>query len=194
MADTELAPAFQDNSETNLKGSTAAGGLDATLPYTEVRLANGQMVELPTSLLIAAMQEQSAPERKPASSKEGQESSVVVPLVEERLAIGKREIATGSVRLRKSVQEYSQQLDERLAVRTFDIERVVLNRQVETAPPVRQEGNVTVYSLVEEQLVLTKQLILKEEVHVIQRDTERRDEQVVTLKKESLSVERESLV
>jgi stress response protein YsnF len=95
------------------------------------------------------------------------------------------------VRLQKTVENYDQALDEPLAVRTYDIERVIFNRPVDSAPPTRQEGDTTVYSLVEEQLVLTKQLVLKEELRVTQRDAERRDTQVVTLRRERFEVERQ---
>ena len=94
--------------------------------------------------------------------------------------------------LRKSVQEFQQSLDETLAVRTFDVQRVVINRPVEAPPAIRSEGPTTVYPVVEERLILTKELILKEEIHVTQRDTERHDTQVVTLQREHIEVERHS--
>ena len=117
----------------------------------------------------------------------------VIPLIEEQLLVGKQTVETGKVRLIKSVQEHQQALDEPLAVRTFDIERIILNHPVDAAPGIRHEGEVTIYPVVEEQLVLTKQLILREEIRVTQRDTERRDNQVVTLRREHLLIEREDL-
>lgn len=120
-------------------------------------------------------------------------AQVLVPLVEERLSVARRVVETGKVRLRKIVQTYEEALDEPLAVRTFDIERVILNKPVDAPPAIRQEGETTIYSLVEEQMVLTKQLVLTEEVRVTRRDTERRDTQKITLTREHLSVEREIL-
>ena len=116
----------------------------------------------------------------------------MVPIVEEQLTVGKRTVATGRIRLQKTVQEYQQALDEPLAVRTFDVERTVLNRPIDAVPEVRQEGDTTIYPLIEERLVLTKELILKEELRVTRRDSERRDTQVVTLRKEHITVERSS--
>jgi uncharacterized protein (TIGR02271 family) len=81
-------------------------------------------------------------------------------------------------------------LDEPLAIRTFDVERITINQVVDAPPEVRQEGDTTIYPLVEEQLVLTKQLILKQEVRVTKREGEKRDTQVVTLRREQLSVVR----
>lgn len=118
------------------------------------------------------------------------DEKTVIPLVEEQLEIGKRTVETGVVTLRKRIEEYHETLDVPLAVRSFDIERVVLNRPVEAAPEIRHEGETTIYSLVEEQVVVTRQLILKEEVRVTRRDTERRDTRTVTLQREHLDVTR----
>lgn len=118
------------------------------------------------------------------------EAGTTISIIEETLQVEKRVVETGTVRLHKRVQEYQETLDEPLIVRTFDVQRVALNRPVESTPTVRQEGETTIYPLVEEQLVLTKQLILKEEVRITKRETERRDNQVVNLRRESLTVER----
>jgi uncharacterized protein (TIGR02271 family) len=114
----------------------------------------------------------------------------VVPVVEEQLRVGRRVVETGKVTLRKTVQEFETQLNEVLATRGFDVERVVVNRPVDVAPGIRQEGPTTIYPIVEEQLILTKQLVLKEEVHVTQRDSERRDTRPVALRRELIEVER----
>ena len=106
-------------------------------------------------------------------------TSEVIPLIEEQLTVGKRLVQTGKVVLEKTVQEYERQLDEPLALRTYDIERRVLNKPVDHTPAVRHEGDTTIYPVVEERLILTKQLILKEEVYVKLRDDVRVDTQVV---------------
>lgn len=167
----------------------ASGSLDGAKEQTELRLEDGGAVRIPTAWLLEQMARSGGginTEREAA----GDAGSMVIPIVEEQLQVGKRTVATGKVVLEKGVQEYSEALDVPLAVRTFDIERTVLNRPVETAPPVRQEGETTVYSLVEEQLVLTTQLILKEEVRVTKREVERRDTRTVTLRRDTLSVTR----
>ena len=120
------------------------------------------------------------------------DETITVPLIEEQLTVEKRVIETGKIRLLKSVQTYEELLDESLAVRSFDIERVIVNQPVEIPPPIRQEGDTTIYSLVEERMVLTKQFILTEEIRVTQRDTERRDRRKLVLSREYLAVEREA--
>ncbi len=170
-----------------------AGELDPGCAYTELRMADGQVVRLPTQLLLSGAVQSGEYMDDPVGTESGQgDGSLVVPVVEEQLTVGKRTVATGTVRLRKTVQEYQQALDEPLAVRTFDVERVVLNRPIETVPEVRQEGETTIYPLIEERLILTKELVLKEELRVTRRDSERRDTQVVTLRREHVVVERSS--
>ena len=168
---------------------TLAGNLDAGIPVTELRLPGGRMVRLDTYLLLGA---QAGEESAPASM--DLPETLVIPLIEEKLIVGKQTIETGRVRLVKTVSEFTEHLNEPLAVRTFDIERVVVNQPVESAPAVRQDGPTTIYPVVEEQLVLTKRLILKEEIHVTLRDTTRVDTQAVTLHREHLTVEREDLI
>ena len=169
-----------------------AGELDLARAYTELRMSNGQVVRLPTEILRS--EEERTPEfsgSNPASPElESDAASLVVPIVEEQLTVGKRTVATGTVRLEKTVQEYQQALDEPLAVRTFDVERVVLNQVIDAVPELRQEGDTTIYPIIEERLILTKELVLKEELRVTKRDTERRDTQVVTLRREYMTVER----
>jgi hypothetical protein len=58
-------------------------------------------------------------------------------------------VETGKSILRKKVQEFETQLDEVLAVRSFDVERVVVDRAVQIAPEVRQEDTTIMYPIVQ---------------------------------------------
>lgn len=169
---------------------TASGELDARRSQTELRFPGGQVLRVPTAFLLkqsgrGGRTESFAPEEALAGGE-----PVRIPVIEEQLEVGKRTVVTGTVLLEKQIQEYHEALDVPLAVRTFDIERIVLNQPIQSAPEVRQEGDTTIYPLVEEQLVLTTQLVLREEVRVTRRETERRDTRTVTLKRESLTVTR----
>ena len=169
-----------------------AGNLDLARTYTELHLTSGEIVRLPTELLLSGTKSGADKNtHELASSFPGQEGqSLVMPIMEEQLSVAKRTIATGVVRLHKSVQEYQQTLNETLAVHTFDVQRVVLDRVVDTAPDIRQEGDTTIYPIIEERLVLTKELVLKEELHVTKRITSKLDIQEVMLRKEQITVER----
>ncbi len=168
---------------------TAMESFDSTLPATELRLPDGRILRVPTALLLEQFSVvDPLDSRSPMASEE--DEPVAIPVIEEQLHVGKRSVVTGTVRLDKHVGVYEEALDIPLAIRSFDVERVVLNQLVEAAPPVRQEGDTTVYPLVEEQLILTKQLIVREELRVTRRDTERRDTRTVSLRRESIEVTR----
>ena len=169
---------------------TATEVFDTSLPVTELQLSDGRLFRVSTALLLeqlAAADSIAAGDLRLVLT---EEESVAIPVIEEQLHVGKRSIVTGTVRLDKHIGVYEEALDIPLAVRSFDIERVVLNQPIEAAPAVRQEGETTIYPLVEEQLILTKQLILREELRVTRRDTERRDARTVSLRRESIEVTR----
>ena len=173
-----------------------SGEIDEGYAYTELWMPDGQVIRIPTATLKPSPvldQDHPAQDELSLAVNTGN-SGVTIPVVEERVVISKRTVPTATVRLHKGVHEYDQTINESLAVRTFDVERVVLNQVVETAPAVRQEGDVTIYPLVEERLVLTKELVLREELRVTRRDTERLETRTVHLQREVMTVEREAAV
>ena len=115
----------------------------------------------------------------------------VITLAEETLRIGKRTVE-GRVRLHKTVSERLETVDVPLVREQVEVERVSVNRPVEEAEGVRMEGEVMVIPRYEEVLVVSKQLVLVEEVRVRTLRTERREPQQVTLRREELSVERDA--
>ena len=68
--------------------------------------------------------------------------------------------------------------DDRLAVRS------------EAIPPVRQEGDTTILSVVEETLVIARRLILKEEVHIRRLHVSERHHEAVVLRKQEAVITR----
>ena len=181
-----------DSQTTNVL--LASGSVDPERAVTELQLQDGRTVRLSTAALLASGHGARATfddlAREPQDLVAGES---IIPVAEEHLVVGRRVVETGKVRLRKAVQEFETELDEVLAVRSFDVERVVINQPVDAPPAVRQEGETTVYPLVEERLVITRQLVLKEELRVTQRDTERHDNRPVTLRREVVEIEREPL-
>ena len=163
------------------------GKLDSTEAFTELQFPDGRLVRLPTALLELEQPRQSPGNFLPY------EQEVVIPLSEEQLAITKRSVTTGTVHLEKTVEAFEVKLNEPLAVHSWRVERVAVGQVVEVEPTVRQEGSTTIYPLLEERLVLTKQLVLLEEIRVTRESSELRDTRTVVLRREHLSVEREAL-
>jgi uncharacterized protein (TIGR02271 family) len=103
----------------------------------------------------------------------------VIPLLAEEVAVAKKVIETGRVRVARVTHEREQLIDELLAHQTAEIERVRIGQQVDTMPAVREEGDTIVIPIVEEVLVVERRLFLKEEVRVRRvRSTERHQESV----------------
>ncbi len=167
---------------------TAYGQLDESKQQTEFCFPDGRVIRISTADLLKANVQLAQNQAVSV----GTEPSLVIPVLEERLEVGRRTVETSKVILEKHIHEYQQALDETLAVTTYDVEHISFNEVVGDPPPVRHEGDTTIYPVVEERLVLTKELVLREEVRVTRRDTEKRDTRVVTLQRESVTVRRTS--
>lgn len=119
------------------------------------------------------------------------EEVAAIPLVEERLEVGKRQVESGRVRVRVAVDTREEIVPAELARDRVEIRRVPRNVAVAELPGVRLEGDTTIIPVVEEQLVVEKRLVLIEEIHVVRR-TETAVEQIpVTLRSERGEIERE---
>ena len=117
-------------------------------------------------------------------------SSEVVPLLEETLAVGKRRVATGSLRVTTRTDTRQETAEVELARSVVEVTRVPVDRPVDEAPAVRTEGDTTIVSVVEERFVVVKQLFLKEEMHIrhlVERETSR---QPVALRRQRAVIER----
>jgi uncharacterized protein (TIGR02271 family) len=113
-----------------------------------------------------------------------------IPVVDEEERINKREVVTGRVRIRTRVEEADETVRGTLDEEVVEVERVPVDRIVEAAPAVRQDGDVTIIPVMEEVLVVEKRLVLKEELHVRRRRKQESVEVPVTLRRERVEVER----
>ena len=129
-------------------------------------------------------------ERRGAPGEDVQEYAAI-PLVEERLTVGKRAVESGRVRVRVTVEEREEILTEQLARDDVKIERVQRNERLTEMPHVRLEGGTTIIPVVEEVLVVEKALMLVEEIHV-RRVTETETVDIpATVRSERATVERD---
>ena len=99
-------------------------------------------------------------------SSDRQEDGGLLPLIEEQLDVTTRIRETGILRLKKSTQERTETIEVPLTAVGWRVERVPVDRVVAEAPAVRQEGETTIYPVMEERLVVTRQLVVREEVRV----------------------------
>ncbi len=119
----------------------------------------------------------------------GTDQTTVIPILEEEVVIGKRQVETGRVRIKKVVQERQELVDLPLLSEEIEIKRVPINRPVDSPVAVRKEGDTIIVSVLEEVLVVQKQLLLKEEVHIITKHSERHQPKQITLRREEVIVE-----
>ncbi|CAA9581427.1 MAG: hypothetical protein AVDCRST_MAG86-2824 [uncultured Truepera sp.] len=118
------------------------------------------------------------------------DDTVTVPVVEETLRVDKRTVERGRVQVNKRVLEREETVDVPLMQEVVEVERTSINRLVDEPTAVRYEGDTTVIPLFKEVLVVTKQLMLVEEVRVTKRRSEHRQPQQVMLRREEVTVER----
>jgi uncharacterized protein (TIGR02271 family) len=119
-----------------------------------------------------------------------QQEVAAIPLVEERLAVAKRQVEAGRLRVRVSVEEREERVPVTLAHDEVEVERVPKNLAVSELPSVRLEGNTTIIPVVEEVVVVEKRLMLVEEIHVRRKSSTTTEEIPVTLRSEQVSIER----
>lgn len=113
-----------------------------------------------------------------------------IPLAEEQLRVHKRTRETATVRVAKRVETRTETVDEPLLREEVDVERVPVDRVVETPPAIRREEGLTIIPVVEERLVVHKELVLKEEIHLRRRRAVHREPRQVSLRRETVDVER----
>ncbi len=114
----------------------------------------------------------------------------VIPVIEETLDVQKRQVETGGVRIIKVVHEREEVVNVPRVREEVTVERVTLNRLVDTPVSMRQEGDTLIIPLLEEVVVMEKRLMVKEELRITKRRIEEQASQQVTLRREEVVVER----
>jgi stress response protein YsnF len=120
------------------------------------------------------------------------EAEEILPLVEETATVDKRAVVTGKVRVRTITDTAEELAKATLQSDAVEVTRVPIDKAVDTAPKIRTEGDVTIVPVLEEVLVVTKQLVLKEELHIRRRVETETVEVPVSLRKQRAIVEREA--
>ena len=112
------------------------------------------------------------------------------PLYAEDLTVSKRQIAGDMVQVSTITRENESFVDETLNHERVQIDRIPIGRQVDAVPPVRQEGDTTILSVVEETIVVERRLILKEEIHIRRLHVSERHQEAVILRKQEAVITR----
>ena len=116
-------------------------------------------------------------------------TTTVVPVLKEVVRVGTRIVDRGGVAVHIGVSTHEEVVERDLSQDVLSVERVKVERVVETAPEIRQDGDVTVIPVLEEQLVVTKRLVLVEEIHVRRQARTTPWKDTITLRREVATVE-----
>ncbi|TBN41300.1 DUF2382 domain-containing protein [Paracoccus subflavus] len=113
-----------------------------------------------------------------------------IPVVEETALVTTRKVVTGRVRIETRTEEITQSLATDLLSSEVEVIRVPVGRTVEAVPDVSENGDLTIIPVVEERLVVTRELYLREEIHI--RRVERREtiDVPVTTRRQTARIER----
>jgi len=114
-----------------------------------------------------------------------------IALAEEQLEVGTREVDRGRVRIRTKVDTREELVEAALRQDDVSVERVPIGRLLDAVPAVREEDGVLIVPVLEERLVVTKQLFLKEEVRVSSRTRLETVRQPVLLRSERVELSRD---
>jgi uncharacterized protein (TIGR02271 family) len=112
-----------------------------------------------------------------------------IPLAAETARIGKRVVETGRTVIHKTVSERDEVVEALLERNDVSVERVTIGRVVAEPPASRQEGDTWVIPVLEERLVVEKQLVLKEELRIRTAVSQEAFQQTVRLREEHVEVE-----
>lgn len=118
--------------------------------------------------------------------------SVTLAIVEESLEIHKERVETDALRVRKVEDVRSVELVVPLEAERVEIERVAVNRPVDSRFEPYQDGDVYVVPVFEYVPVTEMRLMLKEELRIARRIERTEHSQTVALRRDRLELQRRS--
>src|SRR5690606_17611697 len=87
-----------------------------------------------------------------------------VPLVTEEVEVGKRERHT-RVQVHKTTETRTERIEVPLHHTMFEVKRIPVDRVLTEPVGTRNEGGTTIIPVMEERVVVSKELVLVEEIH-----------------------------
>ena len=115
-----------------------------------------------------------------------------MPLHVEEATVSKR-VRRTLVRAARTTTVREESAEADLETVQVVLERVPVGRVVDEVPPIRTADGVTIMPVVEEELVLVRRLVLKEEVHLRTVRSMSRHAGTVSLRKQGVSITRTPL-
>ena len=92
--------------------------------------------------------------------------ALILPLRAEEISILTRRVEGDTVHVDTVTHHHERLVELNLTHERVEVEIVPIGRRIDAAPPIRQEGDTTIMSVVEEIVVVERRLVLKEEVRI----------------------------
>jgi uncharacterized protein (TIGR02271 family) len=116
---------------------------------------------------------------------------LVIPVATEELQVQKRRVVSGVIHVETRVETNEQNVDEPLLREEVTVERTPIDKEIQgEIPKVHEQNGTLVIPVIEEVLVVAKQLRLKEEIRVIRRKTSVHEPQKFQVRRQIVEVER----
>ena len=118
-----------------------------------------------------------------------------IQVIEERLRVDREIVETGKVHVHKTVKQETVSVNIPVVNESYDVERREGSNEIFDSPPaaIRHEGEKIIIPVLKEITVVQKKYQVVEEIHLTRKITETPLTQEVTLRKEEVTVDRESL-
>lgn len=117
-------------------------------------------------------------------------NSITIPVIQEEIVIDKEIVETGKVKISKKISEHQQFVDVPIFHEEVSVERVAINKFVDSPPEITNNGDTMIIPVIQEQIVIQKRLVLVEELHVRRKLVETKHKEEVTIRKEDVDIER----
>ena len=114
----------------------------------------------------------------------------VLPLYAEQIMVV-RSKSERKVQVHLHTASRDHAVDELLTHERVEIERVPIGRQIDAVPADRQEGDTTIIPVVEEVVVVHRQLVLREEIRMRRVRIMEHHRETVSLREQEATVERD---
>jgi uncharacterized protein (TIGR02271 family) len=178
--------------------SVIAQSTSGELSYLLVRHGDG-LVTVPAALIaeiVSPLEVRLGVTRDAMRSRVGgarnltdDQTQIRVPVYEERLSATVHPVDLGEVRIHKTVEGHPDIVTESVERDELEIERVPLDRLIDEPAQPRQEGEWLIVPVMEEVLVVTKQLVLTEEVRIRTKRVTEEQEVYEILRRERVTIE-----
>lgn len=114
----------------------------------------------------------------------------IIPVIEERARIVRRKVVTGRVRIETQTEEIAETIPADLLSSDVEVVRVPVDRCIDAVPDVVETDGVMVIPVVEERLVVTRELYLREEIHVRRIEHRETLDVPVTTRRQTVRIDR----